>query len=276
MKAFTCSYGPVYGRLAQVLRKSIKRHSPGVEPVHRKMMAAPPVAGVAEHATINTGKLWTWHEYVMQAEDDVVCMDADMICLGDLTEAFETGTTIATESTENTEDGECDVPTASSLQPTACCRGDVPTDSGLQPTACRQFDVAYTVRPGMRRYQGGAVFIRNTEAAQRWMTAWVVLNDSLLDDPDRLEALIHDEGGCNQAALSLLIQDPLEDVVTAELPCAVWNCCYQTWGSFGPETRLLHLTGRLRRAVLEGRRPDPVGPYGDLIPMVDAWLAEMR
>jgi len=257
MKVFCCSYETTYGRLAKVLGKSVRHHCPTAEWDHRKMMPSAMVKGVPQHACINTGKLWTWNEAVQQADGDIVCMDADMLCLGDLAPAFDD-----------------------------------------------EFDFGYTVRPGLKRYQGGAVYVRNTPAAKAFMQEWTEVNDALLDDPARLDDLIHQFGGANQAALGVLLAEegPAASAlvgcrqdgyahpgrpyctVTWErgglrmkaMPCEVWNSCAQTWGTFGPATRLLHMTGRLRRAVMEGRRPAPDGPYGDMIPMVDAWLAEAR
>lgn len=257
MKVFCCSYGPVYGRLMQVLRRSMARHSPTAKWVGRSMRAAAPVQGLPEHVSINTGKLWTWNEAVQRAEEDIICMDADMLCLGNLAEAFGA-----------------------------------------------EFDFGYTVRPGLKRYQGGAVYVRNTAMGKAFMQRWTELNDELLDDAGRLEGLIHQFGGANQAALGLLLDsdgpaasqlvecrreghaqaDRCYCSVTWErdgvrfraMPCEIWNSCAQTWGTFGPQTRVLHMTGRLRRAVLEGRVPERDGPYGDMIPMVTAWLAEAR
>ena len=263
MKVFCCSFEATYGRLKQVLRKSIERHCPTAEWDGRGMRPAALTPGIPQHASINTGKLWTWNEAVQTTDDDIICMDADMVCLADLAPAF-----------------------------------DGPFDSAQDG----EFDFGYTVRPGLKRYQGGAVYVRNTAAAKAFMQEWTEVNDELLDDPDRLERLIHRFGGANQAALGTLLAAGGPSALTGcrmvgyahperpyccltwtrgdlrlkAMPCEIWNSCAQTWGTFGPETRLLHMTGRLRRAVLEARVPDPAGPYADMIPMVEAWLAEAR
>ena len=229
MKAVVCTYGSTYERLAQVLKKSIQRNSPGVRVAIHSMRPIRTAQVIPDHVRFNTAKLELWNRVVQAAEEDIICMDADMLCLGNLAEAFE-----------------------------------------------EEFDLAYTVRPGLKHYQGGIVFVRPTEAGKAVMQEWTLLNDNLLDDIDRLTELIQQEGGANQAALSLLVKEGLNGAVLRELPCELWNCCAQTWGTFGPETRVLHMTGRLRRAVMEGRMPDPGGPYADLAPMVKAWLEYAR
>lgn len=225
MNLFCTSFGPVYTVFAEVLRRSVADNSPETVWAYEEMAPARPVPGIVGHASINTSKLEVWNRHAQCIHADTIYCDADMLCLGELGDAFA---------------------------------GD--------------FDFAYTVRPGLKRIQAGVVFVRATDAGRRMMQEWALLNDSLLDDPDRLDELIHVHGGCNQAALSLLLENPPDGVSVAELPCEVWNSCHQTWGTFGPDTRLLHLTGRLRRAAMEGRVPSKRGPYADVIPMVAAWM----
>ena len=225
MNVFCTSFDPTYRTFARVLEKSIKRHSPAAVWCHQTMRHPRPVRGIVRHASVNTGKLERWNEFVQGISEPTICCDADMLCLGPLEDAFDA-----------------------------------------------EFDVAYTVRPGLRRFQAGAVFVRPTEAAKAWFFDWTMLNDSLLDDAERMDAMIAQHGGVNQASLALMTERSSNGVLLAALPCEVWNSCSQTWGTFGPETRLLHLTGRLRRAAMTGRVPAKGGPYGDMVPMVTAWL----
>lgn len=224
MKVFTTWFGTTYRRFASVLGKSVRAHTPTARFESLEMRPARALPHIPRHATTNTAKLEVWNEAAQDCDEHLVLMDADTLCLGDLSEAFE-----------------------------------------------QEFDLAYTVRPGLRRIQAGVVYMRPTAAAKAFLMEWTILNDTLLDDPERLAQLIAQYGGANQAALSLLVADPTVPVKLATLPCERWNCCAQTWGTYGPDTRVLHLTGRLRRAAMEGRVPAGP-PYLEYRDMVADWI----
>ena len=53
-------------------------------------------------------------------------------------------------------------------EPTICCDADMLCLGPLEDAFAGEFDVAYTVRPGLRRFQAGAVFVPPGERLAPW------------------------------------------------------------------------------------------------------------
>lgn len=120
------------------------------------------------------------------------------------------------------------------------------------------FEVAYTARPPWARlpFNAGVVFVRVSAATRRFFAAWEEQNLRLLGDRTAHRPLRNKYGGINQAALGYLLERPV-DVVPVAIPCTTWNCEDTSWSEFGPETKILHIKGRLRSACVRGRNPEP-------------------
>jgi len=210
MKVVTAWYGNIYRKFMRVLGKSVEANCPGVSFVAEQMRSYGQRAYAHKHVTDNSAKLEVWNRCIQEADEEVVLLDADMLVLRDVAEAFA---------------GE------------------------------EEWDIANTVRPGPLLYQGGAVYVRPTDAAKEFMQAWTEQNRRILDDVTGLQNWTETYGGINQAALACTIDGWEGDALLGQLPCSIWNSCAQTWETFSPDTAVVHLTGPLRKQCCACRMP---------------------
>jgi hypothetical protein len=135
-------------------------------------------------------------------------------------------------------------------------------DLEIEPAAA----ITYTARPSWARlpFNAGVILVRGGPPARRFFVDWTAENLRLLHDRSRHRPLREKFGGLNQAALGVLRARGGYDL--AQLPCVTWNCEHTSWPQFGPETKILHLMGRMRAAALGTREPED-----DIRPMVELW-----
>lgn len=126
----------------------------------------------------------------------------------------------------------------------------------LEAIWAQPFDVAYTVRPAASRFplNAGVVFVRVSDRARAFMTAWRDENRQMFADAARHQPWRKRYGGINQAALgAVLASAHVADLAIARIPCAEWNCEDSTWADFDPAvTRILHVKSQLRLALFQG------------------------
>ena len=134
------------------------------------------------------------------------------------------------------------------------------------------FDLAYTLRDSfMYPFNGGVVALRVSPAVQAFVARWANENQRMLADRTYHKAWQAQFGGINQAAfgrmLALHDASPLsEHLHLRTLPCVEWNCEDSAWKHYDPDlTRIVHLKGRLRRAVFTSTKDQ------DLAPLVARW-----
>ena len=91
MIVHTAYFDKVFVKMARMLGRCLAEHCPDAEyrPVelpHPLQLASNPPG----HVAWNMAKLEEWNRQVQAAEVDIICMDTDMIVLGDLGPAFDT------------------------------------------------------------------------------------------------------------------------------------------------------------------------------------------
>lgn len=137
----------------------------------------------------------------------------------------------------------------------------------LAPIADLRFDLAITITPPHAEYRinSGVVFVRVNEHTRRWYRDWDAIVRRMLADASLWKKWKDRFGGINQCGLAWLMEHSQIKLDIALLPCAIWNSVGSTWGEFSPETKVVHLLGKLRDAcLLPGYR-------GELQPLVDLW-----
>lgn len=132
------------------------------------------------------------------------------------------------------------------------------------------FDLAYTVRKHPTiPINGGVVFVRPTEAGRAAMRRWNEIDDLMFCDHKLHQAYRRKYAGMNQAAFGYLLERHADIAKMVPVPCALYNSCCETWPQIGPDTRMVHLKGPLRRGLLAGSGPSAFQSY--LRPVVLAW-----
>lgn len=116
----------------------------------------------------------------------------------------------------------------------------------------QSFDVAYTGRDATRApINAGVIFVRAGLEARQFFFAWYLAAIAIRDN-DAYRA-IQDHGACDQAGLYALLRSPSRPSAhVLRLPCQEWNCADAEWASFDAHTRIVHVKGELRDAVLDG------------------------
>ncbi len=115
----------------------------------------------------------------------------------------------------------------------------------------RDFDLAYTTKESRFPFNSGVVFVRVTDRARAFVSAWRDENRRMLGDSAHHQTWRKRYGGINQASLGfMLAQPPRAGLTIATLPCVEWNCEDFSWERFDPRvTRIVHLKSSLRRAI---------------------------
>ncbi len=118
----------------------------------------------------------------------------------------------------------------------------------------RPFDVAVTMRDPKRTrlpLNAGVIFVRATPQTRAFLHAWYTTTQPLRQSVERTKWAIQHFGACDQAGLGTLLKTPLVKTVDlVRLPCQEWNCEDSEWGRFNAKTRIVHIKGALRQAVL--------------------------
>lgn len=115
------------------------------------------------------------------------------------------------------------------------------------------FDIAYTVTSNPRLpLNGGLIFVRPTPASQRFFRVFREINTRMYWDPIFHTPWRNKTAGMNQAAFWYVVQTIDHGARLATFPCREWNACQDDWAHMGPECRMLHVKGQLRRACLGG------------------------
>ena len=139
----------------------------------------------------------------------------------------------------------------------------------------REFDIAITVRPGPTCYNTGVMFIRGTEAAQRFMSRWLESTAWIARQADRVARARAEWAGADQASLAEVLADMRGKVRVERLPCVRWNCCEPAmFDQINEQTKILHLKGKYHRDVLVGGEPGGCKVAGDAWRRFDSDPAE--
>ena len=115
----------------------------------------------------------------------------------------------------------------------------------------QDFDIAYTVRTNRRLpLNGGLIFVKPTDASRRFFAMFRATNERMYWDPIFHAKWMHKTAGMNQAAFWYLVCKVDHGAKLATLDCKEWNACDEDWPGVNGDTRMLHVKGRLRLAVI--------------------------
>jgi hypothetical protein len=128
---------------------------------------------------------------------------------------------------------------------------DTAVTGSLDELWAHPFDVAITTRPKGSRFplNAGVVAVRVSPATRAFMDEWLREDREMLAHPARLRPWRQRYGGQNQASLGAVLERGGHGLDVARIPCEVWNAEDDSWHTFGPDTRILHVKGALRLAV---------------------------
>src|SRR5690554_1844420 len=173
----------------------------------------------------NTDKLEVWNEHIQNATEDTVLIDCDMLIMQDFSEVWQ-----------------------------------------------QDFDVAITKRdekkirmrhlPNGIPYNGGVVFVRNTDSAKRFIQAWTDCNRYLFEDTRAHSGYLKKYAGMNQAALGYLLEERggYDICKVIDVPCAKYNACApEFWEN--SNAKIVHVKSDLRKEVFSRQPKKNVPKY---------------
>jgi hypothetical protein len=212
-----------YIHLADVLEYSAKKNSPNT-PLVMTRIKAPLLKAAKKAFDSNNHKFTEWVRAMDQTDDDVILIDADMIIIRDLSDAFD----------------------------------DQSFDIGLTalPGFERLVRSKSMVRPGKidgmqdrLPFNGGVVMVRNNQAARAFIHKWHEI-DQLMYSKDKA---LHNRyrakyAGMNQASLGWMFENYKEARIKF-FDCREWNHCRDKWIFDKSKVRILHIKSKTRKSI---------------------------
>jgi len=115
-----------------------------------------------------------------------------------------------------------------------------------------QFDIGYTIRHVPVPYMnGGLVFVKNTPEAREFIQLWNTWNTTMYENPKLHQQYLPKYLGINQCAFGYLYEHPeLFQATLKPFPCKIYNACNESWNCITAQTKVIHIKGSLRNAVL--------------------------
>ncbi len=140
----------------------------------------------------------------------------------------------------------------------------------------RPFDIAYCVRnPAWSKWpnNAGVVAVRASCSVRAFLHEWLQRELPLLKTtgPTR-KAWLSRYGAVEQAALEQTLAN--SSLQIERLPCVEWNCEDSSWAHADGRTRIVHLKGAMRAAIV-GRVVSPTR-RGQIGPLLGRWIAVDR
>ncbi len=196
----------------------------GSEPIVYKIPC--PLNGMARPGAWrhnNTDKLEVWNDHIQNATQDTVLIDCDMLIMQDFSEVWQHDFDVAI------------------------------TKRSEKKSKLRQF-------PNGIPYNGGVVFVRNTDSAKRFIQAWTDCNRYLFENTRAHSGYLKKYAGMNQAALGYLLEarNGYDICKVIDVPCAKYNACAPDFWENG-NAKIVHIKGDLRKEVFS-RQPKKDAP----------------
>lgn len=202
MKIYGITFGDNFARLTRAFVNSIKENTDyPVDIIQSDLMIAPEDKSQSHYN--NLRKLEFWKEIALNATEDILLLDTDMIILKPFDEIFDIKT-----------------------------------------------DIAITTRNHPIRYNGGFVYLKNTDNSKEFMKAWYKKSKQLFDFPQ--PELVKVFKGLTQSGLAVIhAHSDFTNLIT-ELPCNVYNLAATDWPEYSDKTKVIHIKDNLRKACLRG------------------------
>lgn len=127
------------------------------------------------------------------------------------------------------------------------------------------FDLAYTVRESDKgRINSGVIFVRVSEKIRTFYHLWYQNVLDLLASRTLFDRWTKKYGGINQCGLGMLLESNKHYLEFMELPCSIWNLCYDQWQFYNPAVKAIHYHGVLRHLATKGCKPSTPDSYKKL------------
>jgi hypothetical protein len=136
----------------------------------------------------------------------------------------------------------------------------------LSPVFEKDFDVAVTKHSiGSLPYNGGVVFVKNTQKAKAFMKLWADVNTKMFKDHTYHAKYIKKYAGMNQAAFGAVINEYTDrfyfdkekhndtQAHVLNIPCSIYNLCRGYWPAVNNDSYVVHIKSELRQACLWDR-----------------------
>lgn len=130
------------------------------------------------------------------------------------------------------------------------CRGD------FSEVFWEDFDIGYTKRTEAHApFNGGVIFVKNTEKAKQFMSTWTSVNLEMVQDKEFHEEWVRKYPGINQTSFGYLLEHKkLYSARLKHFPCSIYNACMEDWENY-KEAKLIHINNYLRNDLLSMHLP---------------------
>lgn len=130
--------------------------------------------------------------------------------------------------------------------------------------------IGFTERPGPFPINGGVVFVRDTNESRQFLEKWYEVDRRMLTDVEFHMQYHEKYAGINQSSMGYMLESDYGHLVSL-LPCSTYNLCDGQWDEW-TKTKLIHIKGRLRELILEGKWRYPQGPDREALKQIaDLW-----
>lgn len=205
-----------YEKLARVFEHSIKKNSPSVDYEIIKIQP-PEIKSNNKSFESNTAKLDLWMDKLKETDDDIIFMDADMMILRDVSDAFD--------------DPDFDIGITMRNGPHA---RRLPMNGGVV---------------FVRNNEPAREFIRLWTKANKFL-----YEDILKTHGTKYHRYWRSRyGGMNQAAYGYMIHNYDYEAQIKEFQCSEWNACVEHWRNHELNPRIVHVKSQLRTTVLSNK-----------------------
>jgi hypothetical protein len=121
-----------------------------------------------------------------------------------------------------------------------------------------EFDIGITARTRCRMpFNGGVVFVRNTESSRNFIKLWGEIDDRMYRDKKFHNPYRVIYAGINQAAFGYLYEHPdLHTAKMKEFPCAIWNACCED--RYNDKMKVIHIKSQVRKACFSNYPTDAI------------------
>lgn len=132
-------------------------------------------------------------------------------------------------------------------------------------TYLNHFDFAYTIRKSKKGpINSGVTFVRVSEKTRAFYHTWYENVLDLLARRSLFDGWAKKYGGINQCGLGMMLEENKHFLQLMELPCSVWNLCFDQWHLFGPSVKAVHYHGAMRKFALTSPKKNLPDTYSKL------------
>lgn len=142
------------------------------------------------------------------------------------------------------------------------------------------FDIAITSLTNRKRFpfNGGVVFVRNTDKAKAFMQRWTEVDLQMFEDIIFHRKYKKKYQGMNQSALGYLYEEEKNIANLIQVPCEKYNAVDQNWKEINENTPkekmplAIHYKGSLRKQLFENPKTNSQNSsYKERLYLIELW-----